>query len=120
MICTSGGKKGEDVFKGFGRLMWSIIILKYLLSNLFLMIYYRFDLDLSSEENRGKTNLTKAMELERMLKGENFKIIKSSIARNGARTSLLIGSPRISQTLEQVKHIISELGLPYFHKENYT
>ena len=86
------------------------------------MIYYRFQLDTSSEENRKKINPTKARALENMLKKEQFSVLNSSIGTNGTPDSLLvsINTPHNFLNLECFNRIISDLDLPYVWKESYS
>jgi len=85
------------------------------------MIYYRFKLDTSSEKNRRKINPTKARALEKMLKDRKLVTISSSTGTNGARDSLIIGANTIGGgSLTNIQEIISDLDLPYVHKESYS
>jgi len=86
------------------------------------MIYYRFELDTSTEENKRKINPTKARALEKILRDKKFTIIDSDTGTNGARDSLLIGIKiqKASFAFSKIKKVISDLDLPYVPQESYS
>ncbi|MBT4135947.1 hypothetical protein HOD75_01115 [archaeon] len=82
------------------------------------MIYHRFQLN--SKGNKKKITPTKAGALEKALVGQNYVFLGSSTGTNGARDSFLAGAPSDDHTVEWVKHIISELDLPYVYRDTYS
>jgi len=83
------------------------------------MIYHRFRLDISSEENMKKINPTTIGALENILKDEKFVILVSNIGAKWTPDSLLIGDCSRNHTLGHIKEIFSKLDLPYDYQESY-
>ena len=82
------------------------------------MMYLKFDLDTSTEENRRRINPIKVKVFEDILKKEELLVFRSNSRTKGGLDSFLLGINK-ADDLTRFNWILSDGDLPYVCQETY-